>query len=149
MKIKCNDRRFVYKFVGKDAEEFAKVTVENIRRKSLRIGESVEQRQDIVEIASSSALLYQVQECVCKNVPFEANGFYMLRLLSCTYVFKGYHSDQCVHEIWDLAKEYPGIFADAKGSSITLSTESGDEEYLHDSAMECIKKVLGDEYEWR
>lgn len=149
MKIKCIDRRFAYRFVGKDAEELAKVTVENIRRKSLRIGESVEQRQDIVEIASSSALLYQVQECVCKNVPFEANGFYVLRLLSCTYVFNGYHSDQCVHEIWDLAKEYPGIFADAKGSSITLSTESGDEEYLHGSAMECIKKVLGDEYEWR
>ena len=149
MKIKCNDRRFVYKFTGKDAEEFAKVTVDNIKRKSLRVGESVEQRQNAVEIASSSALLYQVQECVCKNVPFEANGFYMLRLLSCTYVFNGYHSDQCVHEIWDLAKEYPGIFADAKGSSITLSTESGDEEYLYNSAMECIKTVLGDEYEWR
>ena len=86
---------------------------------------------------------------VCKSVPFEANGFYMLHLLSCTYVFKGYHSEQCVQEIWDLAKEYPGIFADAKGSSITLRTDSGDEEYLHGSAMECIKKVLGDEYEWR
>lgn len=149
MKIKCNDRRFVYRFVGKDAEEFAKVTVDNIRRKSLRIGESVEQRQNIVEIASSNALLYQVQECVCKNVPFEANGFYVLRLLSCTYAFDGYHSDQCVQEIWDIAKEYPDIFVDAKGSSITFNTEIGDDDYLHSSVMECIKKVLGDEYEWR
>lgn len=110
MKIKCNDRRFVYKFTGKDAEEFAKVTVENIKRKSLRIGESVEQRQNVVEIISNHSILYKVQECVCKNVPFEANGFYMLCLLSCTYVFKGYHSEQCVQEIWDLVKEYPGIF---------------------------------------
>lgn len=149
MKIKCNDRRFVYKFTGKDAEELAKATVENIRRKSLRVGESVEQRRATVEITSNHALLYQVQECMIKSVPFEANGFYTLHLLSCTYVFNGYHSDQCVHEIWDLAKEYPGIFADAKGSAITLSTERGDEEYLHNSAMECIKKVLGDEYEWR
>lgn len=54
-----------------------------------------------------------------------------------------------VYEIWDLAKEYPGIFADAKGSSITFNTENCDEEYLHGSVMECIKKVLGDEYEWR
>lgn len=149
MKIKCNDRRFVYKFNGKDAEEFARVTVDNIRRKSLRSGEFVEQRQDIIEISSSNALLYQVQERVCKNVPFEANGFYVIHLLSCTYVFKGYHSDECVREIWDLVKEYPGIFADAKGSSITFNTENGDEEYLHSSVMECIKKVLGDEYEWR
>ena len=148
MKIKCNDRRFVYRFVGKDAEEFAKATADNIR-KTLRAGEFVEQRQNVVEIKSNNALLYQVQECVCKNVPFEANGFYVLHLLSCAYVFKGYHSEQCVYEIWDLAKEYPGIFADAKGSSITLSTESGDEEYLHNSAMECIKTVLGDEYDWR
>lgn len=148
MKIKCNDRRFVYRFVGKDAEKFAKVTAENLR-KMLRGGEFVEQRKDVVEIKSNHALLYQVQECVRKTVPFEANGLYILRLLSCTYVFKGYHSEQCVHEIWDLAKEYPGIFADAKGGSIILSTDSGDEEYLHNSAMECIKKVLGDEYEWR
>lgn len=41
MKIKCNDRRFVYKFVGKDAEEFAKTTADNIR-KTLKAGESVE-----------------------------------------------------------------------------------------------------------
>ena len=27
MKIKCNDRRFAYRFVGKDAEELARVTV--------------------------------------------------------------------------------------------------------------------------
>lgn len=32
MKIKCNDRRFVYKFTGKDAEELARVTVENIKK---------------------------------------------------------------------------------------------------------------------
>ena len=62
-----------------------------------------------------------------ENVPVGANGFYVLHRLSCTYVFKGYHSDECVYEIWDLAKEYPGIFADAKGNSITLSTENGDE----------------------
>lgn len=81
-------------------------------------------------------------------MPFEANGFYMLHLLSCTYVFKGYHSEQCVHEIWDLSKEYPGIFVDAKGSSITLSTENGDEEALHESIYDSIREVLGDEYEW-
>lgn len=149
MKIKCNDRRFVYQFTGKDAEEFAKVTVENIKRKSLRIGESVEQRQNVVEIISNHALLYQVQECVCKNVPLEANGFYMLRLLSCTYVFEGYHSEQCAQEIWDLVKEYPGIFVDGRGSSITLSTENGDEEALHESIYDSIREVLGDEYEWR
>lgn len=148
MKIKCNDRRFAYRFVGKDAEELARVTVENIR-KTLRAGEFIEQRQNFVEITSNHALLYQVQECMVKSVPLEANGFYILHLLSCTYVFEGYHSEQCVEEIWDLAKEYPDIFADGNGSSITFNTESGDEEYLHGSAMECIKKVLGDEYEWR
>ena len=42
MKIKCNDRRFVYRFVGKDAEEFAKVTADNIRKTSTKIGERVE-----------------------------------------------------------------------------------------------------------
>ena len=149
MKIKCTDRRFVYRFVGKDAEKFAKVTADNISKASLRTGELVEQNGRLVEITSNRALLYQVQECVCKNVPFEANGLYVLHHLSCTYVFKGYHSDECVYEIWDLAKEYPGIFADAKGSSITFNTENGDEEYLHSSVMECIKKVLGDEYEGR
>ena len=89
-----------------------------------------------------------MQRCVIKNVPVEANGFYILHLLSCAYVFKGYHSEECVKEIWDSLEEYSGIFADAKGSSITLSTKNGDEEHLHSSTMECIKKVLGDEYEW-
>lgn len=148
MKIKCNDRRFVYKFVGKDAEKFAKATAENIRE-TLRAGEFVEQRQDVVEIKSNNALLYQVQECVCKTVPFEANGFYMLHLLSCTYVFKGYHSEQCAREIWGLVQAYPSISANVTGSSITLSTENGNEEALHESIYDSIREVLGDEYEWR
>lgn len=38
MKIKCNDRMFAYSFVGKDAEEFAKVTVENLRETSHKFG---------------------------------------------------------------------------------------------------------------
>lgn len=86
--------------------------------------------------------------CV-KTCPFEANGFYVLHRLSCTYVFKGYHSEQCAQEIWDLVKEYPGIFVDGKGSSITLNTENGDEEALHGSIYDSIREVLGDEYEWR
>lgn len=149
MKIKCNDRRFVYKFTGKDAEEFAKVTFENIKRKSLRIGESVEQRQNVVEIISNHALLYQVQECVCKNVPFEANGFYVLHLLSCNYVFKGYHSEQCAKEVAELANKNQGVFADANNSVIRVSVNNGDEDALHESIYESIRVVLGDEYEWR
>lgn len=41
MKIKSNDRRFVYRFVGKDAEKFARVTVENLRKTSPKFGEDV------------------------------------------------------------------------------------------------------------
>lgn len=50
MKIKCNDRRFVYRFVGKDAEEFARVTVENLRESSPKFGEDVKQSGEFVEI---------------------------------------------------------------------------------------------------
>lgn len=149
MKIKCNDRRFAYRFVGKDAKEFARVTVENLRKTSPKFGEDVKQRGEFVEIVSNDYLLYQVQERVRENVPVGANGFYVLHRLSCTYVFKGYHSEQCAQEIWDLVKEYPGIFVDGKGSSITLSTENGDEDALHKSFYDSIREVLGDEYEWR
>lgn len=149
MKIKCNDRRFVYKFTGKDAEELAKATVENIRRKSLRVGESVEQSRATVEITSNHALLYQVQECMVKSVPFEANGFYTLHLLSCTYVFNGYHSEQCAKEVAELANKHPGVFADSNNSTVRVSVNNGDEDTLHESIYESIRVVLGDEYEWR
>ena len=109
MKLKCTDQRFVYRFVGKDAEKFAKVTADNISKASLRTGELVEQNGKLVEITSNRALLYQVQERVCKNVPFEANGFYVLHRLSCMYVFRGYHSDECVRNM-GFGERIPGYF---------------------------------------
>lgn len=44
MKIKCNDRQFAYRFVGKDAEELARITVDNLRKTSPKFGEDVKQR---------------------------------------------------------------------------------------------------------
>lgn len=86
--------------------------------------------------------------CV-KNVPFEANGFYMLSLLSCTYVFKGYHSEQCAKEVAELANKHHGVFADTNNSTVRVSVNNGDEDTLHESIYESIRVVLGDEYEWR
>lgn len=149
MKIKCNDRRFAYRFVGKDAEEFARVTVENLRKTSPKFGEDVKQSGEFVEIVSNDYLLYQVQERVRENVPVGANGFYVLHLLSCNYVFKGYHSEQCAKEVAELANKNPGVFADAKNSVVRMSVDNGSEEALHEAAYESIRVVLGDEYEWR
>lgn len=149
MKIKCNDRRFAYRFVGKDAEEFARVTVENLRETSPKFGEDVKQRGELVEIVSNDYLLHQVQERVRENVPVEANGFYVLHLLSCNYVFKGYRSEQCAKEVAELANKHKGVFADANNSVVRVSVNNGDEEALHDSIYESIRVVLGDEYEWR
>lgn len=149
MKIKCNDRRFVYKFVGKDAEELARVTVENLRKTSPKFGEDVKQRGEFVEIVSNDYLLYQVQERVRENVPVEANGFYVLHLISCNYVFKGYHSEHCAKEVAELANKHHGVFVDTNNSTVRVSVNNGDEDTLHESIYESIRVVLGDEYEWR
>lgn len=149
MKIKCNDRRFAYRFVGKDAEELARVTVENLRKTSPKFGEDVKQSGEFVEIVSNDYLLYQVQERVRENVPVEANGFYVLNLLSCNYVFKGYHSEPCAKEVAELASKHQGVFADSNNSTVRVSVNNGNEESLHDSICESIRVVLGDEYEWR
>ena len=98
---------------------------------------------------SNDYLLYQVQERVRENVPVEANGFYELHLLSCNYVFKGYHFEQCAKEVAELANNHKGVFADANNSVVGVSVNNGDEEALHESIYESIHVVLGDEYEWR
>ena len=96
---------------------------------------------------SNDYLLHQVQERVRENVPVEANGFYVLHLLSCNYVFKGYHSEQCAKEVAELANNHQGVFADTNNSTVRVSVNNGDEETLHDSIYESIRVVLGDEYE--
>ena len=98
---------------------------------------------------SNDYLLYRVQERVRENVPVGANGFYVLHLLSCNYVFKGYHSEQCAEEVAELANKHHGVFADANNSIVRVSVNNGDEAALHDSIYESIRVVLGDEYEWR
>lgn len=148
MKINCTDRRFVYRFIGKDAEELARVTVENLRKTSPKFGEDVKQSGEFVEIASNDYLLYQVQERVRENVPAGANGFYALHLLSCNYVFEGYHSEQCAKEVAELTNKHQGVFADDNNSTIRVSVNNGDEKLLHESNYESIRAVLGDEYEW-
>lgn len=148
MKIKCTDRRFVYRFVGKDAEEFARVTVENLRKTSHKFCEDVKQSGEFVEIASNDYLLDQVQERVRENVPVGANGLYVLHLLSCNYVFEGYHSKQCAKEVAELNNKHHGVFSDANNSTLRVSVNNGDEKLLHESNYESIRVVLGDEYEW-
>lgn len=96
---------------------------------------------------SNDYLLYQVQERVRENVPVEANWFYALHLLSCNYVFKGYH-EQCAKEVAELANKNQGVFADASNSTVRVSVNNGDEEVLHESIYDSIREVLGDEYEW-
>ena len=98
---------------------------------------------------SNDYLLYQVQERVRENVPVEANGFYVLHLLSSNYVFEGYHSEQCAKEVAELANEHHGVFADTNNSTVRVSVNNGDEDTLHESIYESIRVVLGDEYEWR
>lgn len=115
--------------------------VVNVVRSSVRFG--------FFGYRDNDYLLYQVQERVCENVPVGANGFYVLHLLSCNYVFKGYHSEQCAKEVAELSNKHPGVFADANNSTVRVSVNNGDEEALHDSICESIREVLGDEYEWR
>lgn len=134
--------------LGKTRRNSQKVTAENIRKTSPKFGEDVKQSGEFVEIASNDYLLYQVQECVRKNVPVGANGFYVLHLLSCNYIFEGYHSEQCAKEVAELTNKHQGVFADANDSTLRVSVNNGDEKLLHESNYESIRAVLGDEYEW-